>query len=72
MTVNDLTKVANPVPRVPHPDWLHKRMLEKTDVFKQRKINDIFKVVPKPVLQDVSVSTNAHRFYNMIHETELS
>ena len=39
-----LQGVANPVPRVQHPDWLHKRMLEKNDVLKQRRINEIFKV----------------------------
>lgn len=39
-----LQGVSNPVPRVQHPDWLHKRMLEKNDVLKQRRINEIFKV----------------------------
>ena len=41
-----LQGVTNPVPRVAHPDWLHKRMLEKTDVLKQRRINEIFQVPP--------------------------
>lgn len=41
-----LQGVSNPVPRVQHPDWLHKRMLEKNDVLKQRRINEIFKVLP--------------------------
>jgi DNA polymerase epsilon subunit 1 len=44
-----LQGVSNPVPRVQHPDWLHKKMLEKNDVFKQRKIDDIFKLKPKPI-----------------------
>lgn len=44
-----LQGVSNPVPRVPHPEWLHKRLLEKTDVLKQRKINEIFKRAPKAV-----------------------
>lgn len=39
-----LQGVSNPVPRVQHPDWLHKRMLEKNDILKQRRINEIFKV----------------------------
>ncbi|XP_045460209.1 DNA polymerase epsilon catalytic subunit 1 [Harmonia axyridis] len=39
--------VPNPVPRVRHPDWLHKKMLEKNDNFKQRRINEIFSVAPK-------------------------
>lgn len=47
-----LQGVANPVPRVGHPDWLHKRMLEKNDVLKQKKINEIFATAPKkaPIL----------------------
>ena len=42
-----LQGVANPVPRIAHPDWLHKKMLEKNDVYKQRKITDIFTVKPR-------------------------
>ncbi|PAA63472.1 hypothetical protein BOX15_Mlig016561g2 [Macrostomum lignano] len=46
-----LQHVANPVPRVPHPDWLRKKLLEKTDVFKQRRISDMFsKASAKPRL----------------------
>lgn len=44
-----LQGVSNPVPRVQHPDWLHKKMLEKNDVFKQRRINEMFKSTAKPV-----------------------
>ncbi|XP_014281923.1 DNA polymerase epsilon catalytic subunit 1 [Halyomorpha halys] len=39
--------LSNPVPRVRHPEWLHKKMLEKTDVLKQRKINELFTVLPR-------------------------
>ncbi|CAI9778339.1 unnamed protein product [Fraxinus pennsylvanica] len=39
-----MQKVANPVPRVVHPDWLHKRVREKEDKFRQRKLVDIFSV----------------------------
>lgn len=35
-------QVANPVPRVVHPDWLHKKVREKEDKFRQKKIKDIF------------------------------
>lgn len=35
-------KVSNPVPRVAHPDWLHKKVREKEDRFRQRKLKDIF------------------------------
>ena len=34
--------MPNPVPRVKHPEWLHKRLLEKNDNFKQRRIDDMF------------------------------
>ena len=35
-------QVANPVPRVAHPDWLHKKVREKEDKFRQKKIMDMF------------------------------
>lgn len=37
-----ILQVANPVPRVVHPDWLHKKVREKEDKFRQRKLVDIF------------------------------
>nr|XP_035967011.1 DNA polymerase epsilon catalytic subunit A-like [Halichoerus grypus] len=37
-----LQQVKNPVPRVKHPDWLHKKLLEKNDVCKQKKISELF------------------------------
>ncbi|CAN8193292.1 unnamed protein product [Coccothraustes coccothraustes] len=37
-----LQQVKNPVPRVRHPDWLHKKLLEKNDLYKQKKINELF------------------------------
>ncbi|GAB4856745.1 hypothetical protein Ancab_014659 [Ancistrocladus abbreviatus] len=37
-----MQKVANPVPRVMHPDWLHKKVREKEDKLRQRKLIDIF------------------------------
>ena len=48
-----LQGVSNPVPRIPHPDWLHKKLLEKNDVFKQKKISEMFSHVPKPVQPEV-------------------
>lgn len=50
-----LQGVSNPVPRIQHPDWLHKRMLEKNDVLKQRRINEMFTVKPKPIVEDDGV-----------------
>ncbi|XP_005182541.1 DNA polymerase epsilon catalytic subunit 1 [Musca domestica] len=43
-----LQGLPNPVPRVQHPDWLHKKISEKNDVFKQRRINEMFTSRPKP------------------------
>ncbi|KAH8310400.1 hypothetical protein KR044_001123, partial [Drosophila immigrans] len=43
-----LQGLSNPVPRVQHPEWLHKKMLEKNDVLKQRRINEMFSSRPKP------------------------
>ena len=34
--------IPNPVPRIRHPDWLHKKILEKNDTLKQRKISEMF------------------------------
>ncbi|XP_060536886.1 DNA polymerase epsilon catalytic subunit 1 [Cylas formicarius] len=41
--------VPNPVPRVRHPDWLHKKILEKNDTYKQRRITDMFSLCSKSV-----------------------
>ena len=37
-----LQHVANPCPRVAHPDWLHKMVRDKDDTFKQKKLKDLF------------------------------
>eukprot|EP00268_Persea_americana_P026628 TRINITY_DN2608_c0_g1_i2.p1 TRINITY_DN2608_c0_g1~~TRINITY_DN2608_c0_g1_i2.p1 ORF type:complete len:2201 (+),score=389.42 TRINITY_DN2608_c0_g1_i2:181-6783(+) len=37
-----MQKVSNPVPRVIHPDWLHRKVREKEDKFRQRKLIDMF------------------------------
>merc|ERR1719187_401010 len=37
-----LQGIPNPVPRVQHPDWLHKKIMEKNDTLKQRKISEMF------------------------------
>lgn len=37
-----MQRVDNPVPRVRHPDWLYKRVAEKENKYKQRRISDIF------------------------------
>ncbi|KAH9660041.1 DNA polymerase epsilon catalytic subunit A [Citrus sinensis] len=42
-----MQKVSNPVPRVVHPDWLYKKVREKEDKFRQRKLVDIFSSLKK-------------------------
>ncbi|KAJ8768060.1 hypothetical protein K2173_021000 [Erythroxylum novogranatense] len=37
-----MQKIANPVPRVVHPDWLHKKVREKEDKYRQKKLVDMF------------------------------
>jgi DNA polymerase epsilon subunit 1 len=37
-----MQKVANPVPRIAHPDWLHRRIVKMTEKFKQNKMTDFF------------------------------
>jgi DNA polymerase epsilon subunit 1 len=41
--------IPNPVPRIRHPDWLHKKILEKNDTLKQRKISEMFFTKLKPI-----------------------
>ncbi|KAF9008656.1 DUF1744-domain-containing protein [Hymenopellis radicata] len=38
-----MQKVSNPVPRIRHPDWLHRRVAGQVDKFKQNKLTDFFK-----------------------------
>lgn len=61
-------QVSNPVPRVRHPDWLHKRLREKSDTCKQRRINEMFSACPKPAqanaeadIEDIGRNTSPSR-----------
>ncbi|KZZ92517.1 DNA polymerase epsilon [Moelleriella libera RCEF 2490] len=54
-----LQKVRNPVPRVPHPDWLQRRINIKDDRMKQKKLTDLFAKEP---LADI---TNLKRMNDM-------
>ncbi|TFY77880.1 hypothetical protein EWM64_g6131 [Hericium alpestre] len=38
-----MQKVANPVPRIRHPDWLHRRVAAIDDKFHQHKMTDFFR-----------------------------
>lgn len=44
--------VSNPVPRIRHPDWLHRRVAGAIDKFKQNKVTDFFSVAPRKVQED--------------------
>ncbi|KAF4126175.1 DNA polymerase epsilon subunit 1 [Geosmithia morbida] len=48
-----LQKVRNPVPRVPHPDWLQRRINIKDDKMKQKKLTDLFASSKGP-LEDIT------------------
>ncbi|KAF2871023.1 DNA polymeras-like protein epsilon [Massariosphaeria phaeospora] len=48
-----LQKVRNPVPRVPHPEWLDRRIRQKDDKFQQKKMTDMF---DKKALTDVDTN----------------
>ena len=60
-----LQGINNPVPRVHHPEWLHKRLLEKNDIFKQKRISDLFSHVTKgqhlEALEEAQTIDNASR-----------
>lgn len=38
-----MQKVSNPVPRIRHPDWLHRRVTALDDKFRQHKVTDFFR-----------------------------
>nr|GMD12608.1 DNA polymerase epsilon catalytic subunit A-like [Ipomoea batatas] len=54
-----MQKVSNPVPRVAHPDWLHKKVLEKEDKFRQQKLNDIFSSVNRDDIAKLNFDSTA-------------
>ncbi|KAG8873642.1 DNA polymerase epsilon catalytic subunit [Tulasnella sp. 332] len=53
-----MQKVANPVPRIRHPDWLHKRVAALDDKFHQHKMTDFFGKKDKSELRDSSRASN--------------
>ncbi|KAF1956506.1 DUF1744-domain-containing protein [Byssothecium circinans] len=53
-----LQKVRNPCPRVPHPDWLDRRIRQKEDKFQQKKMTDMFS---KKALTDADTNVLANR-----------
>ncbi|KAL8359001.1 hypothetical protein RB601_008139 [Gaeumannomyces tritici] len=57
-----LQKVRNPVPRVPYPDWLQRRINAKDDKMKQKKLTDLF--FSKGPLEDIT-NTGSQRLNDM-------
>jgi len=51
-----LQNIRNPVPRVSHPDWLHKRLVEKNSLYKQKRITDVFNSVDKQTNHEQQLS----------------
>ena len=55
-----MQKVANPVPRIHHPDWLHRRVAALEDKFSQQKMTDFFSADSEPTqLADIEEVGNA-------------
>jgi DNA polymerase epsilon subunit 1 len=52
--------VTNPVPRVRHPDWLHRRLAEKGDSRKQKKIDVMFQKLPPRIISDTPDDVSLH------------
>ncbi|KAK4854956.1 hypothetical protein QYF36_002733 [Acer negundo] len=67
-----MQKVANPVPRVVHPEWLHKKVREKEDKFRQRKLVDIFSSVNRDDLlkKTSDAFTNNHVMFENVEDLE--
>ncbi|KOS17810.1 DNA polymerase epsilon catalytic subunit A [Escovopsis weberi] len=59
-----LQKVRNPVPRVPHPDWLQRRINTKDDKMKQKKLTDLFTRGKEPSQGD-EITTNGTQVGDM-------
>jgi len=61
-----LQKVRNPVPRVPHPDWLQRRINIKDDKMKQKKMTDLFgPVIKGGPLEDITNLNGSPRMDDM-------
>lgn len=56
-----------------HPDWLHKKMLEKNDVLKQRKISELFSSKPKSAngLQTENIENVIIKFYFSLYTLQI-
>lgn len=63
-----MQKVSNPVPRIRHPDWLHRRVAGAVDKFKQNKVTDFFtRVTAEERATDMEDFGNAETLGNRTH-----
>ena len=56
-----LQKIPNPVPRIPHPEWLYKRVANSDDKFRQHNILDLFEKQRElnPDIEDMNVKSTS-------------
>ncbi|KAF9011073.1 hypothetical protein BDQ17DRAFT_1345420 [Cyathus striatus] len=57
-----MQKVPNPVPRIRHPDWLHRRVAGTIDKFKQNKMTDFFRQKPDNDTQEETLPADMEDF----------
>lgn len=53
-----MQNVENPIPRVHHPDWLAKRLFNRDDKCKQKRITDIFERTTAPLITEMEGQSN--------------
>lgn len=64
-----MQNVANPVPRVKHPDWLHSRLLERADKMKQKKMTELFSI-KSPMPEQLSLDDESRATASTIVDIE--
>uniref|UniRef100_A0A0K0CTA2 DNA polymerase epsilon catalytic subunit n=1 Tax=Angiostrongylus cantonensis TaxID=6313 RepID=A0A0K0CTA2_ANGCA len=52
-----LQGLPNPVPRIPHPDWLANKLKNRVDILRQPRITDMFQKKP---LDELNLLVNEH------------
>ncbi|CAL1710904.1 unnamed protein product [Somion occarium] len=57
-----MQKVGNPVPRIHHPDWLHRRVTALDDKFHQHKVTDFFRKMTVDEQVDESIPMDVEDF----------
>lgn len=59
----------NPVPRIKYPDWLHKRLKDQEDTFKQKDMKHFFKVAD---IEDIAKSKIVPKITGSLANNKLS